>query len=332
MEEKLPYFRQHRFPRLGAERGAALILVLWLGTFFAIVLSSFAFSMRTELVAAKNFKNREQAQVLAMAGVTRAIAELVNIKKVPEASLQSFRLYDSGKLPLGKGTYEVIVSDEESKISLNAAAPDTLRRLLRNNGLTDLSLRDTIVDSILDWRDTDDLHRVNGAEAEYYATLPLSYRPRNGPFEIVEEILLVKGMTREILYGNVADAERLASLRSENPTNRAIGPGEYLGVYPFLTVHGSGKVNLNSADLDVLVATGLTDEEARLTILRRQEGTMKGPPFVRGKLALTTSRTYRIEAIGRVGGSPVSYRIAAAVVNDGGFQKPRFKVIAWHEG
>ncbi len=319
---------------LGSERGAALLLVLWVGTFLSIVLSSFAFSMRTELAAAKNFKEREEAYALARAGITRAIAKMVVAGKRAEASFPTFRLYNPGSVPLGRGTYNVVVTDEGSKISLNHAPPTTLKRLLRYNGVTDLSLLDSIVDSILDWRDPDDFHHLNGAEEKYYRSLSPPYRARNGLFEIVEEFLLVKGMNREILYGNIADQERRAMLREENPGDRVFEPGEYLGIYPFLTVNGSGSVNLNTASLDVLVAVGRTDEEARAIVLRREESPMGGQfsDSSREKQWITTGRAFRIESIGRVGRSPASYRIDATVVNEGGLQRPWYRVIAWHEG
>ncbi len=337
LEKNLPFTNQSgagHNKKFRRERGAALLVVIWVGAFFAIILSSFAFSMRTELIAAKNFKEKEEAHALARAGVNRAMGEMVNSRKQGDANFQSPGVYDSGRVKLGRGTYQVIVTEEESKISLNGAAPPMLRTLLQNNGVTDPSLLDTIVDSILDWRDKDDLHRLNGAESEYYALLPLPYRPRNGPFEIVEEVLLVKGMTREILYGNIQDAERRAELRARNAAERSFGLGEYLGIYPFLTVHGSGTVNRNTADLEVLVAAGLSDTQAREMILRRDAIASRGVPSdtARPNLLAATGRAYRIESIGRIAASQAAYRIAASVVIEGGRERPRFRVIAWQEG
>ncbi len=338
IKKKLRPLRRYRraaIEVLGSQQGAALILVLWVGSFFSIVLASFAFSMRTELAAAKNFRDREQAQALAAAGLARVIADLANAGSLPEGRGERSPSYESGgSVKLGKGVYQVTVSDETGKISLNAASAPMLRRLLGNNGVADSSLLDTIVDSILDWRDSDDLPHPSGAEAEYYATLPVPYRTRNGPFAIVEELLLVKGMSREILYGNVADKERAAMLRAQNPGERVFGPGEYLGIHAILTVHGSGTVNRDSAGLDALVAAGLSDEEARSAIARREQSAPEGAPLdiFRGNLAGATGRPYKIESTGRVGASSAWYRIAATVMREAGLQKNRFKVIAWYEG
>ena len=121
---------------LKSERGAALLLVLWLGAFFGIVLSAFAFSMRTELDAARNFKEAAEASMLAKAGIARALADLVNGKTKEGITSSPFRPYSVGPVQLGGGTYRVTVTDEESRISLHGAPPSVLNRLLRNTGVS----------------------------------------------------------------------------------------------------------------------------------------------------------------------------------------------------
>ncbi len=65
-------------------------------------------------------------------------------------------------------------------------------------------MTETAADSILDWMDEDDEPRSFGAESEYYAGQAVPYSPRNGLPQNLEELLLVQGVTRELLYG--ADA------------------------------------------------------------------------------------------------------------------------------
>jgi general secretion pathway protein K len=61
--------------------------------------------------------------------------------------------------------------------------------------------RDIIVDSILDWRDADDFYRIHGAENDYYQSLKEPYRCKNGNFDSIEELLLVRGITPALFYG-----------------------------------------------------------------------------------------------------------------------------------
>jgi DNA uptake protein ComE-like DNA-binding protein len=67
--------------------------------------------------------------------------------------------------------------------------------------------------AILDWMDTDDTPRQNGAEREYYSGMSPSYAPKNGPLESVEELLLVRGVTPYLLFGMDADRNGLIDAR-----------------------------------------------------------------------------------------------------------------------
>lgn len=327
-----------------SNRGMALLMVLWVVAFFSVVLSAFAFSMRTELDAARNFKEEAEAASLAEAGISRALAELINVGvRCQVSEVRCWRLpviqhpsssIQSEEVPLGRGMYQVVVTDEEGKIPLNRAPAEVLRRLLQNSGVTDPHLLDTIVDSILDWRDPDNLRRPSGAEEEYYRSLPQPYHPKNGEFQVLEELLLVKGMTREIFYGSIDDQDRLAALLDRSPEERDLRPGEYLGIHPFLTVRSSGQVNLNTASLEVLVALGLSSSEAKAILQSREEVPIRGrlPRAPQGLSFTTASRTYTIESIGRLNASPIAYRIAAIVMNEGAPGRPNFRVVAWEEG
>ena len=94
-------------------------------------------------------------------------------------------------------------TDEERKINLNALTPENyliLRRLLINLGVEDATAR-TIAASVIDWKDADDqiTNGSFGAEDAYYQGLKPPYHCKNMPFDNVEELLLVKGMTLKIL-------------------------------------------------------------------------------------------------------------------------------------
>jgi type II secretory pathway component PulK len=118
-----------------------------------------------------------------------------------------------------------------------------------------------IADSILDWLDEDSDPRPNGSELEYYSVLPTPYAPKNGPIDSVEELLLVRGVTPDLLFGidsnrnGVVDpAERQRGVVDATQTSS-------LGWTSFLTVHGyesnkrrdgTPKIDVNQDDLEVL--------------------------------------------------------------------------------
>jgi len=129
------------------------------------------------------------------------------------------------------GSYNVKIVDESSKLNVNTVGKEQLMVL---EGMTE-----AIAESILDWRDKDDTERTSGAETGYYQNLTYGYQCRNGSFRTVRELLRVRGMTAELLYGNEDD--------------RAIGQG---GWSRFLTCYsgvnnvdglGNERVNVNEA-------------------------------------------------------------------------------------
>ncbi len=138
--------------------------------------------------------------------------------------------------PFEDGECEVTIGDEGSKINLNwiATRAQSDRQLLadileRSCGLYDEE-RDTIVDSIIDWVDKDHEHLMGGAEDEYYESLEDPYECRDGEFVILEELLLVRGVTEDIYYGRFIP--RLTRrIRGKPALNGKTFPGQ----------HGFGK-------------------------------------------------------------------------------------------
>jgi general secretion pathway protein K len=358
---------------LTQQRGMVLMVVLWVLAFLGVIFTTFTFSMRAELAAAGNFRQEAEAYHLAEAGIYQAAAELINAdRNAPpgstgyDALLERWRTNPAANqnVPLGRGNYWVTVTDEESKIPLNGATDPMLRRLFSNSGVRDERLLSVIVDSIQDWRDADNLHRLSGAEDDYYLSLPTPYRAQNADFAVIDELLLVKGMTPEILYGNIANPERRTELESELPWERRLGPGEYLGVARHLSAFGTRQVNVKTASADVLMALGLTAAETKAVLDRRALGPVTnlgeitnlltsisgggrrgfelvpaGQPGSASpqqtlaslpQVATVTSRTFSIESIGRVAGSRITRRIVAVVRNDGATGRPKISIRLWN--
>lgn len=352
---------------VSSQRGLALVVVLWILAFLSVVFTAFTFSMRTELVAAGNFRQEAEAYYLAEAGVYRAAAEIINADRDLPPDSKSYDALDEHwrtnpaayeNVALGGGHYWVAVRDEESKIPLNGQITPQydamLRRLFSNSGVRDEKLLSTIVDSIQDWRDADTLHRLSGAEDDYYLSLPSPYRAKNANFESIDELLLVKGMTSEILYGNIASPQRREELGAQLSWERDLKPGEYLGVAQHLSVHSSGQVNVNTASSDVLMALGLTAAETKCVLNQRA-----GKPFrdaggeltvlfttaacaglsgrdnqsqvlaSLGSLVRATSSSFSVESAARMTGSRLTVRVAAILRNDGTPGRPKLSVRLW---
>lgn len=238
---------------------AALVMVVWVMVVLMAIVGEFAYSMRTEINIVRNFKEEEQAYYLAMAGIEQAKLEILSVKQhdvifLNEAGVLVFN--DDEEEPvrkdtIGNGSFEYTITDEDGKLNINTASIDQLKYLFENVGI-DITEVDTIVDSIFDWRDKNDLHLLNGAEEDYYQSLPQPYSSKDGPFDTIEEILLVKGMTPEFLYGSKGEDEEDA----------------IEGVINYLTVNETDKININTASRTVLETIMGIEVAANITMQR----------------------------------------------------------------
>jgi general secretion pathway protein K len=245
---------------MSSQRGFALIAALWL--LVALSAAGLEVSLRAQerRLAAANVSEGARARAAALSGVEHARARLSRLLVDAEAlagPANAVHRIDpwgspAGLLPepvaLEEARYQVHLRDAGAALNINRASEEEVFRLL-------LALRvdggraEEIAQSIMDWRDPDDLHRPRGAERDYYLRTGSPVLPRNGPFEDLSELVYVRGMTPAIL-------ER---------------------VQPYFTVLGTGQINLNAADRAVLLALPGIGEEAVAVLLRyRRSGSRIG--------------------------------------------------------
>ena len=210
----------------------------------------------------------------------------------PEQELEAPEPPQRTELPLGKGFIHYSIQDENGKININTASRDVLTKALAANGLSLGSDRDTIVDSILDWIDKDDRHRINGAESDYYRGLSPAYSAKNGPLDSVEELLRVRGVTPELFYGS----EEYQSQESSGAENAP-------GLARIFTVQRVSQFNPNTAEravLEIMYPENQVDE-----ILEKKEE--------RGWYNQSKSTHFKIEATGKFEHSPTQHTIVAII-------------------
>ena len=122
-----------------------------------------------------------------------------------------------------------------------------------------------LADAILDWIDADDEPREFGAEIDYYSSLDPPYKPRNGPLTSVDELLMVRDVTPDLLFGrdrnrNGMIDENEVDLPIFAEVDESLGSID-LGWSAYLTVHsrelnlsplGEERIDLNGDDLEEL--------------------------------------------------------------------------------
>ena len=297
---------------VASQEGIALLLVLWVLTILMVISLSFSFMARTETHSTLSFKEGIEKKFIAEGGIERGIMELFyrNVYKNQPLVLEGMEVWKtdgtSYKAEAGDGYYTVSIIDESGKVDINTVSDVVLKNLLISSGVREEEI-DTIVDSIMDWKDPDDLHRLHGVESDYYMSLPNPYKAKNANFDTLEELLLVKGMTPEILYGS----------------------NEKRGIINFLTVNSStNRININAAPKEVLMAIpGMTPEFADMIIAYR--GTKEitniletGIPaetynLMAPYISVGGSSTFTIEAVGYKGSGKGGYAIGATVTITG---------------
>ncbi len=248
-------------------KGFALVLVLGIMVLLSILAAGIAFTVRSELNVAAVFAEQTQARYLAHAGLQRVLAELAADNPGVDSYAEGWaelRSDDEG-WALTNGVFIVRVTDESGKLNINTADRDMLVAFFTQ--LTGDSLQaEEIADAIIDWRDSDDEPQLMGAEGDYYLTLEQPYRAKNAPFDSPYELLLVRGITREIFYGDpdlgIPPLPELVTTYSATPN---------------VDERGLPRVNINTATREQLMeALGdiLTEREID-AILRYRDGTQQ---------------------------------------------------------
>jgi type II secretory pathway component PulK len=294
-----------------AERGFVLISVMLAMTLLAVVATEFAFSMRLEASMVRSYRDSVLAAHLAEGGVQQAIREVLSGAQIAaldeDGQLVFYRALPGQttperlprlprtRVPLGPGAFSYRITDEAARLDINASTPARLGRLLDALDVEPRQ-RDIINDSLQDWRDRDEVHRLNGAESEdVYLRLPLPYRSRNGNLQDASELRQIRGVSQE-LY---------------------VGTGDRPGLGDLVTAVAVGRVNLNTASAPVLKALGFADAEvADVLQTRVRVPYLTVPARFGGRGLVVGSATFRIEAEGRIPGSPPS-RVLAIVQRGG---------------
>lgn len=313
------------------QRGFALLAVTLVLALLGVVVTELAFSMRLEAAMVRSYKEAILARHLAEAGIQQGIREVLSDSTVQgldeDGQLVFYQVAQSGAkpqalpklprshVPLGPGEFSYRITDEEARLNLNGGQRFLLDKLLILLGV-DKPERDVIIDSIEDWKDPNETHRINGAESDYYLQLPVPYRSRNSSLQDTAELLQIKGITPEVYYGH-----------EDQP-----------GLVDLVTVRSRGSVNINTAPKLILQASGFSEAEVT-DVLQSRAATPYGAVPTRGAASAggrqqrfsVGSTTFRIEAEGVIAGEPRA-RLLAIVQRAAGAQTgaaPTLSVFTW---
>lgn len=224
-----------------------LIIVLWLLAALSLLALGLAYRLRLESRIQRYRHARTEMLELARAAVTLASARIersdgaLTFCGQPWARpivLDERDMTEMAGNALERYTAEALVFDELGRLNVNLA---TRGQLLSIPGMDE-----AISGAIIDWRDADDVPLQLGAESRYYARMEVPYACKSAPLESIWELLLVRGIDRDVFGA----ARREPLIDTQNPLWRY----RETGLRDFLTVRGDGRINLNTACPEVLIA------------------------------------------------------------------------------
>lgn len=316
----------------GSESGTVLLAILWLGVTLSLLVFSTAHLVRSDSFAIVNRQQSQQAYFIARGGIYRAIYEVGQVARNGSKGDSSSVLdkYSVGKnwmqFNYSKGSALIQVIPENSKIAVNSASPETLESLFQELNQSSSDSK-ALAQAIVEWRSPRSSD-VDTPLDQFYASQQPPYRANHRTIEDMEELLGVRGVTRNLYYGDLI-----------------------AGVKPclvdVLSVElAQGQINVNSARLEVLAALPGWDRSlARQVIDARRDQELVSSPYkarddlvgrvpgianVVGISPITfyEGRTYTIISTGILETSPIRKTVRSLVrfdssVSDG------YRILGW---
>jgi|GEM_PF-2755698 len=248
-------------------RGAIFVTTLGVIVILSGLLLAFAQDMRTEVIAAGNRASQIQADAIELAGEKYVMAMIDYYNSTaPVTNAAGSSVTDSWSLvyntpaqavQVGNGYFWIIrpneqsdteydygIVDECSKLNLNVASFNANMLLQLPTGITQ-----DVADAVIDWKTPAAQGSQDGAQTDYYNGLAIPYEAKNQPYETVDEMMLVRGIGVNELYGLdanhdgiVDDGERAASSNSNSTSGGVSASADTRGIARYLTVWSQGEI------------------------------------------------------------------------------------------
>ena len=252
------------FLKRGGRRGTVLILALWALGLLTVLAVNLHFMVRQKLTLLSRLEQRARLKDAANAGIRQAIAVLRSMDaqhgRKPTVAQKILRfLYREQfqNVNIGQANFEVGYidytygtdlplkmygfTDEEGRLNVNTADPATIQRLIESVTGMPAENAGHLALAIVGWREEGDTQLKGFYGDDYYANLEFPYQRKQSKYERLDELRLVEGMSLPV----------------------------YEQLIPFVTVYGTGLVNINTASRPVLEALGLSENIVNAVLTAR---------------------------------------------------------------
>jgi general secretion pathway protein K len=267
-------------------------ILLVIAILFPLVLA-FNSKVQINLLQAANHRDSIQASRMARSGVEGAMGILKSDDTAYDTLRDAWAI-DFPAFSVGDGVLEVKIADEEGKIAVNRLVGskgdevnEDLDQRLRTL-IEQIGGKPEIVDALIDWIDVnEELTGVTGGEGDAYRAS--GYQVKNGPIDSVEELLLVRGFDKELLF--------------------QLKLSDYVSAIP----DADGRININTAPPEVLravlgtkttsLATPLTDGDIEDIVRYREEHEFKNVKDLEHVIKISTTQMGSITPLIKVNSS-----------------------------
>jgi len=269
--------------------GIALLIVMCAIFVLSILAAGLAYSMKVESKLAVTTDNNQRLVWLGRSGVELARWILAQEALQPCDSLNQIWAGGSGSMAetnsplagislnnyqIGDGTVSLKITDLERYANINTAPAPVIQQALTLMGV-DAGSMSVVSDSIQDWVQSGDAPRIAGAKNDYYQGLNPPYNCKEAPMDDLSELLLVKGIWDhpEIYWGGTATNHPGPSFQHHLGFGTAgEAPNYPFGLVDVFTPFSSGKININTADANVLQLLPGVDANAADSIIKFRAG------------------------------------------------------------
>ena len=257
--------------------GSVLIVVIWIVLVLASMVLVLAHHVRTEALAAANYTSLAEAESVALGGIQYVLA-MVSSADDPEDSTNSYE-----QLEVGDGYFWVLkpnlsddedyqfgLTDEAAKININEADSELLLNLPE--------MTTEFANSLIDWRDENSEVTTGGAEDEYYLLLSDPYECKNAPLETIEEVLLIKGASLDMLYGEDTNRNGILDWNENDGDNASPDDNSNSsldsGFFNYVTIH-SYEPNSGSGQNQLINVSSNNNRSQLIQLMTEQLGQAK---------------------------------------------------------
>jgi hypothetical protein len=263
---------------LNRQDGVIMIAVLWICALSMWLALQIGAETRLQGEEQVHAHRKSQALFLAIGGCYEALARMGEPLSEGLDRHEEENWQPDGRPHLVQyetGQALVLIESEDRKVNVNVTPPEQLRLVFERAGWDD-NEAEHLADLVADFVDKDEFQRLHGGEKDYYASMGIPYGPFDGPMLSLDQMLLIPGMTPQMLYGYTNEPPE------SNPYGRFWDPvlPARNSLFGLLTVYGKNRLLVEEDPWDEKEQKIITWEKGGIYRILSLGRSGNGPPSI----------------------------------------------------